>query len=205
MKSVGLVQIFCPVKETNRTHSRGYVEDLSTQAGRKRCAKTTVLSLSVLPQLRHFCQISLCEYHSDEIVYRHGRHEHPTRYEPPPAARRVRRPVGRLCRVRRTILIDEGDLRAEFLNASPCRCTRRSVAHDHRRCVRMDETCRRRCELRRRHDLLQEHCAVCREDSDAAFLAPGINGENCAAQLPLSLSTLKRRRRGPIASVSAAA
>ncbi len=39
MKSLGLVQIFCPVKETNPTHSRGYVEDLSTQTGRKRCAK----------------------------------------------------------------------------------------------------------------------------------------------------------------------
>ena len=49
MKSVGLVEIFCPVKETNRTHSRGYVEDLSIQAGRKRCAKTAVLNLSVLP------------------------------------------------------------------------------------------------------------------------------------------------------------
>ena len=36
MKSVRLVQILCPAKETNRTHSRGYVEDLSTQAGRKR-------------------------------------------------------------------------------------------------------------------------------------------------------------------------
>ena len=35
MKSVRLVQIFCPAKETNRTHSKGYVEDLSTQAGRK--------------------------------------------------------------------------------------------------------------------------------------------------------------------------
>ena len=49
MKSVGLVQIFCPVKETNRTHSQSYVEDLSTQTGRKRCTKTAVLSLSVLP------------------------------------------------------------------------------------------------------------------------------------------------------------
>ncbi len=49
MKSVGLVQIFCPVKETNRTHGKGYVEDLSTQTGRKRCAKTAVLNLSVLP------------------------------------------------------------------------------------------------------------------------------------------------------------
>ena len=49
MKSVGLVQIFCPVKETNRTHSIDYVEDLSTMAGRKRCAKTAVLNLSVLP------------------------------------------------------------------------------------------------------------------------------------------------------------
>ena len=35
MKSVRLAQIFCPAKEANRTHSRGYVEDLSTQAGRK--------------------------------------------------------------------------------------------------------------------------------------------------------------------------
>ena len=37
MKSVRLVQIFCPAKETNRTHSKlsNYVEDLSTQAGRK--------------------------------------------------------------------------------------------------------------------------------------------------------------------------
>ena len=49
MKSVGLVQIFYPVKETNRTHSRGYVEDSRAQAGRKRCAKTAVLNLSVLP------------------------------------------------------------------------------------------------------------------------------------------------------------
>ena len=57
MKSVGLVQIFCPVKETNRTHSRGYVEDLSTQTGRKRCTKTAVLNLSVLPSLARM----LCE------------------------------------------------------------------------------------------------------------------------------------------------
>ncbi|WP_071844305.1 secretion protein HlyD [Selenomonas sp. oral taxon 478] len=49
MKSVGLVQIFCPVQETNRTHSRSYVEDLSTQTGRKRCAKTAALNLSVFP------------------------------------------------------------------------------------------------------------------------------------------------------------
>ena len=49
MKSVELVQIFCPVKETNRTHSKGYVEDLSTKTGRKRCAKAAVLNLSVLP------------------------------------------------------------------------------------------------------------------------------------------------------------
>ena len=35
MKSVGLVEIFCPVKETNRTHSRGYVEDLPTKSGQK--------------------------------------------------------------------------------------------------------------------------------------------------------------------------
>ena len=31
-------------------HSRGYVEDLSIQTGRKRCTKTTVLNLSVLPK-----------------------------------------------------------------------------------------------------------------------------------------------------------
>ena len=49
MKSVRLVQIFRPIKETNRTHSKGYVEDLSTQSGRKRCAKMAVLNLSVLP------------------------------------------------------------------------------------------------------------------------------------------------------------
>ena len=51
MKSVRLVQIFCPIKETNRTHSKGYVEDLSTQRGRKRYAKMAVLNLSVLPYL----------------------------------------------------------------------------------------------------------------------------------------------------------
>nr|WP_071782446.1 secretion protein HlyD [Selenomonas sp. oral taxon 892] len=36
MKSVGLVQFFCPVKEINRTHSQSYVKDLSTKTGRKR-------------------------------------------------------------------------------------------------------------------------------------------------------------------------
>ncbi|WP_314537876.1 secretion protein HlyD [uncultured Selenomonas sp.] len=40
--------MFCPVKETNRTHSKGYVEDLSTQTGRKRCTNMAVLSLSAL-------------------------------------------------------------------------------------------------------------------------------------------------------------
>ena len=39
MKSVRLVQIFFPVKETNRTHSKSYVEDLLTKTGGKRCAK----------------------------------------------------------------------------------------------------------------------------------------------------------------------
>ena len=43
MKSTVLVQIFFPVKETNPPHSNGYVEDLSTQRGRKRCAKMEVL------------------------------------------------------------------------------------------------------------------------------------------------------------------
>ncbi|WP_237142746.1 MULTISPECIES: secretion protein HlyD [Selenomonas] len=41
--------MFCSIKETNRTHSRSYVEDLSTKRGRKRCAKMTWLNLSVLP------------------------------------------------------------------------------------------------------------------------------------------------------------
>ncbi|WP_234343839.1 secretion protein HlyD [Selenomonas massiliensis] len=49
MKSVRLVQIFCPVEETNRTHSKSYVEDLSTMTGRKRYAKVARLNLSVLP------------------------------------------------------------------------------------------------------------------------------------------------------------
>ena len=35
MKFVRLVQIFCPVKETNRTHSKGYVEDLPSREGEK--------------------------------------------------------------------------------------------------------------------------------------------------------------------------
>ena len=50
MKSVRLVQIFCPVKETNRTHSKGYVEDSRAQRGQKRCAKMMVLNLSVVPK-----------------------------------------------------------------------------------------------------------------------------------------------------------
>ena len=49
MKSVRLVQIFCPVKKTNLTHSKGYVEDSRAQTGRKRCAKMAVLNLSVIP------------------------------------------------------------------------------------------------------------------------------------------------------------
>ncbi|WP_314666573.1 secretion protein HlyD [uncultured Selenomonas sp.] len=36
--------MFCPAKKTNRTHSKGYVEDLSTQTGRKRRAKMTLLN-----------------------------------------------------------------------------------------------------------------------------------------------------------------
>ena len=44
----GLMQIF-PVKETNQTHSKGYVEDLPTKRGAKGCAKMAVLNLSVLP------------------------------------------------------------------------------------------------------------------------------------------------------------
>ena len=35
MKAVVLVQIFCPAKEANRTHSRGYVEVLQALSGRK--------------------------------------------------------------------------------------------------------------------------------------------------------------------------
>nr|DAV98468.1 MAG TPA: hypothetical protein [Caudoviricetes sp.] len=49
MKVNRLVQNFCPAKETNRMHSDGYVDDLLTQAGRKRCAKMMWLNLSVLP------------------------------------------------------------------------------------------------------------------------------------------------------------
>ena len=71
MKSVRLVQIFRPVKETNRTHSRGYVEDLSTQRGRKRCAKMAVLNLSVLPYILLLRQC-LCI----ELLARLGAHGH---------------------------------------------------------------------------------------------------------------------------------
>ena len=51
MKSARFVQNFCPVKETNQTHSKGYVEDLSTQTGRKGCPKMAWLNLSVLPKI----------------------------------------------------------------------------------------------------------------------------------------------------------
>ncbi|WP_302949772.1 secretion protein HlyD [uncultured Selenomonas sp.] len=43
------VAFFCPNEVTNRTHSRGYVEDSRAQTGGERCTKMTVLSLSVLP------------------------------------------------------------------------------------------------------------------------------------------------------------
>ncbi|WP_314666379.1 secretion protein HlyD [uncultured Selenomonas sp.] len=43
------MQIFRPVKKANRTHSKCYVEDLSTKIGRKRCAKMIGLNVSVLP------------------------------------------------------------------------------------------------------------------------------------------------------------
>ena len=35
MKSVRLVQNFCPAKETNRMYSKGYVEDLPSRKGEK--------------------------------------------------------------------------------------------------------------------------------------------------------------------------
>nr|WP_302816934.1 secretion protein HlyD [Selenomonas flueggei] len=41
--------MFRPIEEANRTHSQSYVEDLQALSGRKRWAKTAVLSLSVLP------------------------------------------------------------------------------------------------------------------------------------------------------------
>jgi len=49
MKFSGLAAIFCSAKEINRTHSKSYVEDLLTMAGRKGCAKAAGLNLSVLP------------------------------------------------------------------------------------------------------------------------------------------------------------
>ena len=58
MKSVRLVQIFCPAK-ANRTHSKGYVEDLSTQAGQKRCAKNGAEFISAsVALLSHIYDIS---------------------------------------------------------------------------------------------------------------------------------------------------
>ncbi|WP_315443915.1 secretion protein HlyD [uncultured Selenomonas sp.] len=41
--------MFRPNKEANRMHSKGYVEDLPTKYGQKRCAKMAWLNLSVLP------------------------------------------------------------------------------------------------------------------------------------------------------------
>ncbi|WP_071884749.1 secretion protein HlyD [Selenomonas sp. oral taxon 136] len=41
--------MFCPLEAANRTHSRGYVEDLLTKSERKRCVKMAVQNLSVIP------------------------------------------------------------------------------------------------------------------------------------------------------------
>ena len=49
MRSARLAQIFCPIEAANRTHSKGYVEDLLTISGRKRCVKMVVPNLSVIP------------------------------------------------------------------------------------------------------------------------------------------------------------
>ena len=49
MKSVRLVQIFRPVKETNRTHSKGYVEDLVDEERAEKMCQDGRLNLSVLP------------------------------------------------------------------------------------------------------------------------------------------------------------
>nr|WP_071585448.1 secretion protein HlyD [Selenomonas flueggei] len=44
--------MFCPIKAANRTQGRGYVEDLLTISGRKRCVKMVVPNLSVLPYIQ---------------------------------------------------------------------------------------------------------------------------------------------------------
>ncbi|WLD81798.1 secretion protein HlyD [Selenomonas dianae] len=44
-------RFFRPNEEANRTHSKGYVEDLLTKFGQKRCAKMARLNLSVLPKI----------------------------------------------------------------------------------------------------------------------------------------------------------
>ena len=49
MRPARLAQIFCPIEAANRTHSNGYVEDLLTISGRKRCVKMVVPNLSVIP------------------------------------------------------------------------------------------------------------------------------------------------------------
>ncbi|WLD83510.1 secretion protein HlyD [Selenomonas dianae] len=41
--------MFRPNKKANRTHSKGYVEDLPTQCEQKRYVKMAALNLSVLP------------------------------------------------------------------------------------------------------------------------------------------------------------
>ena len=48
----------------NRTHSEGYVEDLLTKSGRKRCVKMVVLNLSVLTSVRRIVKIAVRFLHT---------------------------------------------------------------------------------------------------------------------------------------------
>nr|WP_245529914.1 secretion protein HlyD [Centipeda periodontii] len=49
---------FCPVKETNRTHSCPLCGGSRAKSGQKRCAKMMALNLSVLPLQRTLVVLS---------------------------------------------------------------------------------------------------------------------------------------------------
>ncbi len=152
-------------------------------------------------------QEPLRQYHCDKIVHGHGRHKHPARYEPPPPTRRVCLPVGALCRVCCTVLIDKGDLTAKLLHTCLCRCACRPIAHDDGRLICSDECPHGGLQRGSRDNALHEHPSIRCKDGNTAFLASGINRKNGAAHIPLpfSFSILNFSRRGPIASVSPSA
>ena len=152
-------------------------------------------------------QEPLRQYHCDKIVHGHGRHKHSARYEPPPATRWMRLPVGALCRVRCAVLIDQGHGYAQCLDPFLCIRACCPIAHDNVRLICSDECPHGGIQLSSCDNALHEHPPVRCKDGDTAFLAAGINRKNGAAHIPppFSFSILNLSRRGPIASVSPSA